>query len=397
LKSLSRVVEKTEASQTLALTALAKKMYAEGIDVVTLTAGEPDFPTPFHVKEAAKKAIEDNRTTYTQNAGIPELRKAIAEKFLKDNNLAFSPDQILVSNGAKHSLYNTLKAICNEGDEVIIPAPYWVSYPQMVALVDSIPVVVQTREENEFRLTPDELREAITSKTKALLFCTPSNPTGSVYSRKELEELAEVIAENEIYVIADEIYEKVIYDGVQHFSIGSVPAIKDSVVTVNGFSKAYSMTGWRIGFLGARQDIATNAEKVQGQVTSNASSISQYAALAALAGPADELRAMAAEFQRRRDFIHGEVTSIEDISCIKPKGAFYVFPNVSAYYGRTFKGKKIESGDDIARFLLDEERVVVVPGSGFGAMDHVRISYACSMTELEKAAERLRRGFKKLG
>jgi len=396
LKSLSRVVDKTEASQTLALTALAKKLYAEGVDVVTLTAGEPDFPTPFHVKEAAKKAIEDNRTTYTQNAGIPELRKAIAEKFQKDNNLFFSPDQILVSNGAKHSLYNTLKAICNDGDEVIIPAPYWVSYPQMVALVDAIPVVVPTREENEFKLTPDELSEAITDKTKALLFCTPSNPTGSVYSRKELEDLAKVVAEHEIYVVADEIYEKVIYDGAEHFSIGSVPAIRDFVITVNGFSKAYSMTGWRIGFLGARQGIVTNAEKVQGQVTSNASSISQYATLAALAGPEDELRSMAAEFRRRRDFIHGEVTSIEGISCIKPKGAFYIFPNVSAYYGRTFKGKKIESGDDIAQFLLDEERVVVVPGSGFGAMDHVRISYACSMSELERAAERLNRGFKKL-
>lgn len=396
MKSLSRVVDKTEASQTLALTALAKKLYAEGVDVVTLTAGEPDFPTPFHVKEAAKKAIENNRTTYTQNAGIPELRKAIAEKFQKDNNLFFSPDQILVSNGAKHSLYNTLKAICNDGDEVIIPAPYWVSYPQMVALVDAIPVVVPTREENEFKLTPDELSEAITDKTKALLFCTPSNPTGSVYSRKQLEDLAKVVAEHEIYVVADEIYEKVIYDGAEHFSIGSVPAIRDFVITVNGFSKAYSMTGWRIGFLGARQGIVTNAEKVQGQVTSNASSISQYAALAALAGPEDELRSMAAEFRRRRDFIHGEVTSIEGISCIKPKGAFYIFPNVSAYYGRTFKGKKIESGDDIAQFLLDEERVVVVPGSGFGAMDHVRISYACSMSELERAAERLNRGFKKL-
>jgi aspartate aminotransferase len=205
LKSLSRVVEKTEASQTLALTALAKKLHDEGVDVVTLTAGEPDFPTPFHVKEAAKKAIEDNRTTYTQNAGIPELRKAIAEKFQKDNNLSFSPNQILVSNGAKHSLYNSLKAICNEGDEVIIPAPYWVSYPQMVALVGAVPVVVHTSEENEFKLTTDELSEAITDKTKALLFCTPSNPTGSVYSQRELEDLAAIIAHHEIYVIADEI------------------------------------------------------------------------------------------------------------------------------------------------------------------------------------------------
>ena len=396
MKSLSRVVGKTEASQTLALTALARKLHAEGVDVVTLTAGEPDFPTPFHVKEAAKRAIEDNLTTYTANAGILELREAIAEKFQRDNQLTFDTNQILVSNGAKHSLYNTLKAICNAGDEVIIPAPYWVSYPQMVALVDAVPVVVSTNAQNEFKLTADALREAITGKTKALLFCTPSNPTGSVYSQPELEELAKVVEEYEIYVVSDEIYEKVIYDDAKHFSIGSIPAIRDFVITVNGFSKAYSMTGWRIGFLGAKQDIVTNAEKVQGQVTSNASSISQYAALAALAGPEDELRAMAVEFQRRRDFIHGEVASISGISCLKPKGAFYVFPDVSAYYGSTFKGKKMESGDDIAQFLLDEERVVVVPGSGFGAVDHVRISYACSLTELEKAAERLKRGFGKL-
>ena len=396
MKSLSQVVARTKTSQTLALSALAKKLHAEGVDVVTLTAGEPDFPTPFHVKEAAKKAIDDNLTTYTDIAGIHELRKVIAEKFRRDNNLSFNPTEILVSNGAKHSLYNALKAICNEGDEVIIPAPYWVSYPQMVTLVNATPVIIPTREENEFRMTAEELRQAITPKTKALLFCTPSNPTGSVYLQSELEEIGNVVKDNDIYVIADEIYEKVIFDDARHFSLGSIPAIKELVVTVNGMSKAYSMTGWRIGFLGAREDIVSAAAKVQGQVTSNASSISQYAALAALTGPEDELRMMAAEFRRRRDFIHREVSSIEGIFCIKPKGAFYVFPNVSHYFGRTFRGKKMESGDDIARFLLDEERVVVVPGSGFGSEDHVRISYACSMAELEKAAERLTRGFAKL-
>lgn len=380
----------------MVLSALAKKLHAEGVDVVTLTAGEPDFPTPFHIKEAAKKAIEDNRTTYTQNAGIPELRKAIADKFEKDNNLHFDPAQILVSNGAKHSLYNSLKAICNGGDEIIVPAPYWVSYPQMVTLVGAIPVIIRTREENEFKLTPDELHRAITSKTKALLFCTPSNPTGSVYSREELEDLGKVAGEHEIYIISDEIYEKVIYDGARHFSLGSIPAIRDLVITVNGLSKGYSMTGWRVGFLGAKPDIVAAAEKIQSQVTSNASTISQYAALAALTGPQDELRAMTEEFRRRRDFIYGEVRSVPGISCIKPGGAFYVFPNVSKYFGKAFRGKTMKSGDDIARFLLDEERIVVVPGSGFGSSDYVRISYACSMSELEKAAERLRRGFRKL-
>jgi aspartate aminotransferase len=396
VKSLSRIVAGTKTSQTLALSALAKKLHAEGVDVVTLTAGEPDFPTPFHIKEAAKKAIDGNLTTYTDVAGIPELRRAIAEKFRRDNNISFNPAEILVSNGAKHSLYNALKAICNEGDEIIIPAPYWVSYPQMVTLVNATPVIVPTREENEFRMTADEFRRAVTSKTKALLFCTPSNPTGSVYLQSELEDIGNVVRENDIYVIADEIYEKVVFDDARHFSLGSIPAIKELVVTVNGMSKAYAMTGWRIGFLGARQDIISAAAKVQGQVTSNASSISQYAALAALTGPEGELRKMASEFQRRRDFIHREVSSIEGMFCIKPKGAFYVFPNVSHYFGRTFRGKTMESGNDIAQFLLDEERVVVVPGSGFGSEDHVRISYACSMAELEKAAERLKRGFTKL-
>jgi aspartate aminotransferase len=396
MRPLSRLVAKTVPSQTMALSALAKKLHDEGVDVVTLTAGEPDFPTPFHIKEAAKKAIEDNRTTYTVNAGILELRKAIVEKFRRDNNLSFDTSQILVSNGAKHSLYNTLKAICNEGDEVIVPAPYWVSYPQMVTLVNATPVIIQTREANEFKVTPDELQRAITAKTKAILLCTPSNPTGAVYTRQELEELSKVIAEHEIYVISDEIYEKVLYDDARHFSLGSIPSITELVITVNGLSKGYSMTGWRIGYLGGRQDIVSAAEKVQSQVTSNASTISQYAALAALTGPEDELRAMAREFQRRRDFIYAEVRFIQGISCIKPRGAFYVFPNVSGFFGKTYKGKKMESGDDIARFLLDEERVVVVPGSGFGSNDHVRISFACSMAELEKAAERLSRGFRKL-
>ncbi len=396
MKSLSRSVAKAEPSQTLALSALARKLHAEGVDVVTLTAGEPDFPTPFHIKEAAKKAIEDNFTTYTHNAGIPELRQAIAEKFNRDNGLHFDSSQILVSNGAKHSLYNTLKAICNKGDEVIIPSPYWVSYPQMVALVDAKPVFVQTAEEDGFKMTAAQLRQAITKKTKALLFCTPANPTGAVYSQEEIEELARVVEETDIYVIADEIYEKVIYNGAKHFSMGSIEAVKDHVVTVNGVSKAYSMTGWRIGFLGAGKDIVSAAEKVQSQVTSNASSISQHAALAALTGPEDELKAMAAEFRRRRDFIYPAVTSIKGITCHHPCGAFYVFPNVSSYFGATHAGKVMKSGDDIAQFLLDEEKVVVVPGSGFGSRDHVRISYACSMSELERAAERLERGFRKL-
>ena len=381
---------------TMALSALAKKLAAEGVDVVTLTAGEPDFPTPFHIKQAAIQAIEDNHTRYTVNAGIPELRKAIADKFRKDNNLSFDLSQILVSNGAKHSIYNTLKAICNKGDEVIIPAPYWVTYPEMVRLVDGTPVFIQTTEANDFKMTPAQLKRVITKKTKALLFCSPCNPTGTVYTQEEIEELAQVVSKADLYVISDEIYEKVIYDGTKHFSMGSIPSVKEHVITVNGVSKAFSMTGWRIGYLGATKDIVTAAEKVQSQMTSNASSISQHAALAALTGSNDEVNTMNAEFLRRRDFIYKAITSIKGITCMKPEGAFYVFPNVSAYVGKKVNGTTLKSGDDIATFLLNEERVVVVPGSGFGAKDHVRISYACSMEELEKAAERMRRGFARL-
>lgn len=381
---------------TMALTALAKRMKTEGVDVVTLTAGEPDFPTPFHIKQAAIQAIEDNYTRYTVNAGIPELRKAIADKFRHENDVFFDPSQILVSNGAKHSIYNTLKAICNKGDEVIIPAPYWVSYPEMVKLVDATPVFIQTSEANDFKMTPVQLKRAITKKTKALLFCSPCNPTGSVYSQQEIEALAQVVAKADLYVLSDEIYEKVIYDGTQHFSMGSISSVKEHVITINGVSKAFSMTGWRIGYLGAAKEIVSAAEKVQSQITSNASSISQHAALAALTGPHDEINIMNAEFLRRRDFIYDAITSIKGVSCVKPKGAFYVFPNVSKFVGKKANGITLKSGDDVAQFLLDEEKVVVVPGSGFGSKDHVRISYACSMEDLRKAAERMQRGFARL-
>lgn len=396
MKTLSEIVAHTEPSATLVLTALAKRLQADGIDVVTLTAGEPDFPTPRHIKDAAKRAIEENHTTYTLNAGTPELRQAIVQKFRTDNNLTFHPSQILVSNGAKHSIANALQAICNRGDEVVVPAPYWVSYPQMVTLAGATPVIVSTSEENGFMLTAEQLRGAINPRTKALILCTPSNPTGAIYSKHDLEALAEVIAETGIYVIADEIYEKMIYDDALHFSIGSLPSIRNQVVTVNGMSKAYAMTGWRIGFLGASREIVSGAERVQSQTTSNASSISQYAAMAALTGPQDEVLAMTAEYNRRREFIHAAVTSIPGIRCHKPKGAFYVFPNVSHYFGRSFGGTTLNSCDDIAKFLLDEERVAVVPGSSFGSADHLRISYSCAISELEKAAERLERGFRKL-
>lgn len=393
---LSKKVSLLGASQTLALTALALKMKSEGVDVVSLTAGEPNFPTPAHIKQAAVKAIDDDFTKYTANAGIPALRAAIVEKFHTENNLEFETSQILVSNGAKHSIYNALQAICNPGDEVIFGSPYWVSYPEMVKLVDAIPVVITTTEKAEFKITPQQLRRAITKKTKAIILCSPSNPTGSVYSRKELEALGSIVEKSGIFVISDEIYEKVIYDHHKHFSIGSIPSIMDQVITVNGVSKAYAMTGWRIGYLGANHDVTAAAEKIQSQMTSNASSISQRAALAAISGSDHDAKYMTAEFQKRRDFIYHALVSIKGITCVKPAGAFYLFPNVSHYFGRTYNGEKLKTSDAITHFLLKEENVVAVPGSGFGADKFIRLSYACSMQELEKAAERLRRGFMKL-
>jgi len=396
MKSLSKKVAQAEASQTLALTALAKKMKAEGMDVVSLTAGEPDFPTPRHIKDAAIKAIEDNFTKYTVNAGIPELRSAIVEKLKRDNNIVVEPSQILVSNGAKHSIYNALQAICNKGDEVIIPAPYWVSYPEMVKLVDAVPVIVKSTEKTDFKISAAQLKKAITKKTKALILNSPSNPTGSVYSQRELEAIAEVVKKTGIFVIADEIYEKVIYDGVKHFSLASIPAIKDLIITVNGVSKAYSMTGWRIGFLAASKAIVEATDKVQSQVTSAPNSIAQKAALAAFTGSDDEVWKMTAEFKNRRDYIYKEMASIPGVTTTNPEGAFYLFPNVGECIGKSFNGAKMKSVDDIAQFLIKEAQVVTVPGSGFGAKNNIRLSYACSMQELEKAVSRMREAFAKL-
>jgi len=396
MKSLSQKIRLIEESQTLALTQTARQMKEAGVDVVSLTAGEPDFSTPPHVKMAAVQAIEENFTHYTANQGIPQLIKAVVEKFARDNALRFEPSQILVSTGAKHSIFNALQALCNRGDEVIIPAPYWVSYPEMAKLVDAKPVIVRTSQAAQFKMTPRQLRQAVNAKTKALLLNTPSNPTGSVYAQGELEELAEVIEETGIYVIADEIYEKVVYDGVRHFSIGAIKEIRDQVVTVNGVSKAYAMTGWRIGYLGAAQPVTDAAAKVQSQVTSNATSISQRAAVAALTGPTQEVEGMVREFQRRRDFVVGELGKITGLELLVPKGAFYLFPSVKQFVGKRVNGKLIKDDVDVCQFFLEEEHLVMVPGSPFGTKNHIRLSYASSMKELEKAVERLARGFRTL-
>ena len=396
MKSLSLKVGRLEGSQTLAFTMKAEEMRRRGIDVVSLTVGEPDFPTPPHVKMAAVRAIDENFTKYTPNAGIPELLQAIVKKFREENNLVFDPSQILVSCGGKHSCYNALQAICNPGDEVVIPAPYWVTYPEIVKLVDAKPIVVATTLESNFKLSPLQLRKAINAKTKAFIFNSPCNPTGSVYSQGEIEELADVIKETGIYVISDEIYEKIVYDGVRHFSIGSVKEIRDQVITVNGVSKGYSMTGWRIGYLGAPEPVARAAAKIQGQVTSNASSISQKAATAALAGPQTEVGTMLEQFKRRREFVYGKLSRIQGLSLCEPKGAFYLFPSVEKFTGKRVDGELLRNDEDICHFLLEKEHVAAVPGSAFGARNFLRISYACSMRDLEKGVARLASGFRKL-
>lgn len=394
---ISKKIARLEESQTQAFAAKARKMRAEGIDVVSLTAGEPDFPTPQLIKEAAIRAINEDFTKYTSNQGIPELLHAITHKFENDNKIHYDTSEILVSCGAKHSVYNALQALCDKGDEVIIPAPYWVSYPEMVKLVDATPVIVQTSEENHFKMTPAQLRRAITKKTKALILCSPSNPTGAVYTPEEIFQLAEVVAKTGIYVVSDEIYEKIIYDNYQHMSIGSFEPIRDQVVTVNGVSKVFSMTGWRIGYMGARKDIVQAAEKIQSQMTSNASSISQKAALAALTNDlSGEVKGMVREFDRRRKFLLGEMDKIKNLKYIYPRGSFTLFVNIKPFLKAKVNSHALATSDDVVMYFLNEHNVAMVPGASFGAPHWMRLSYACSMEDLQKATRRLQNGFGEL-
>ena len=392
---LSRKVQEIEESQTLVLTAHALKLKSEGVDVISLTTGEPDFPTPTHVKQAAVKAIDQDFTHYTANNGILELRQAIAQKFARDNNLSFSPAEILVSCGTKHAIFNVTQALCNSGDEVIVVSPYWVSYPEIVKLASAKPVIANTSAESDFKLNASQLRRAVTGRTKLLIFNSPCNPTGTVYTRQEIEELAQVVYATGIFVISDEIYEKVIYGG-EHFSIGSIRRIADQVITVNGVSKAYAMTGWRIGYVGGRKDIVDAAAKVQSQTTSNATSISQRAALAAITGSDEDTKNMTAEFQRRRDCICKQLKSVREFEYGFPLGAFYLFPNVKSLYGRIGNTLLLKNSADVCQNLLQEARVASVPGSAFGADGYIRLSYACSTETLETAVERIRSAVMKL-
>ncbi|MDD4202889.1 MAG: pyridoxal phosphate-dependent aminotransferase [Candidatus Omnitrophica bacterium] len=380
--SLSRKLSKINPSPTLSLTAQAKAMKSQGIDVISFGAGEPDFDTPLAIKTAAKNAIDTGFTKYTPATGTVELKEAIVEKLLKDNGLKYEPSQIVVSCGAKHSLYGVLQAICNPKDEVIIIAPYWVSYPEMIKLADAKVKVIKTSEKNGFRVIPKQIEKAITKKTKALILNSPSNPAGVIYSEKELKEIADIVVKNNIYVISDEIYEKLTYDGEKHISIASFGEdIKAQTITVNGVSKAYSMTGWRIGYLAASKDIVKGVSLLQEHSTSNPSSISQKAALEALKMDERTINKMTEEFSKRRTLMSSLLDKIDKITYFNPKGAFYMYCDIS---------KTKMKAADLARKLLDDKKVVVIPGEAFGSDKHIRLSFATSSENITKGLDRLK-------
>lgn len=395
---ISKRAQNLQPSATLKVTGRAKELKRQGKSIISLSAGEPDFKTPKHICDAAIKAIQDGFHGYTMNPGTPELREAICEKLKRDNNLEYDPSQIICSNGAKQSVGFSILALVDPGDEVIIPAPYWVSYPEMVRLAEGESVTVRTSFENNFKLTPEQLENVITPKTKALILCSPSNPTGAQYTADELEGLAEVLREHpQVYVISDEIYEYIVFEG-EHVSILNVaPDLKDRVVLINGFSKGFAMTGWRLGYLAASNEIVSAVSKIQSQETSAPSSISQKAGEAAYKGSLDEVETMREQFKKRRDYLVDALNSLEGVSCFTPGGAFYVFPDISHYIGtKKPDGSKIESSTDLCLYLLDEYGLALVPGDAFGEPNGVRLSYAASMDELQEAMKRFEKGLESL-
>lgn len=377
-------------SLTLAIDAKAKKMKAEGMDVIGFGAGEPDFETPQFIIEAAKEALDKGYTRYTPASGMMELKEAICEKLQNDNNLKYTPSEIIVSNGAKHSLYNIFQAILNPGDEVIIPTPYWVTYPELVKMGGGTPIFLDTKEENGFKIDITELEQAVTEKTKALIINSPGNPSGCVYSRKELEAIADLAVKKEFFVISDEIYEKLVYDGNEHISIASLNSeIKNITLVVNGMSKAYAMTGWRIGYTAGNEEVIKVMSNIQSHATSNPNSIAQYASIAALRGPQDIIYQMVSEFEKRRKYMIDRIRQIEGLSCNEPKGAFYLMLNIGNALGRKYRNHTITGSMDFAEQLLDAYKVAVVPGLAFGADKYVRLSYATSIENIEKGLDRI--------
>ncbi len=379
-------------SLTLAISAKAKAMKQAGESVVSFGVGEPDFNTPEHIIDAAKLALDNGQTKYTPSSGLLSLRKAICEKFQKDNGLEFEPSQIIVSNGAKHSIFNACFAILEEGDEVIIPAPYWLTYPEVVKVCGATPVYINCKKENKFKFSPEDLKAAITPKTKMLIFNSPSNPTGAVYDEAETRAIAKVCEEAGIFVLADEIYEKLCYNGVKPFSIAKCSEkMKDLTVTVNGVSKTYAMTGWRVGYLAAPKDVAKAIDSFQSHATSNACSISQYATIEALSSSEEEIEGMVKVFDGRRAKLLDLISQIDGVDAVEPDGAFYVMMVVDKLYGKSYEGKVIANSIDFADALLDAEKVATVPGVSFGADDCVRLSYALSEADIEEGLKRIKR------
>ena len=395
--SLNPRVEAMQPSATLAMSARAKQLRREGQPIIALSAGEPDFNTPAPISEAGIQAIRDGFTNYTENAGMIELRERICEKLSRDNDLDYSPDQILCSNGAKQSVALAIHVLCRPSSEVIIPAPYWVSYPEMVRLAGAQPVTVSTSVENNYRLTPEQLEDAITDRTRLVILCSPSNPTGSVYTPDELEALAEVLRKHEqVYVLSDEIYEYILFDA-EHRSVASLDGLTERTITVNGFSKGFAMTGWRLGYMAAPPEIRNAASKVQSQFTSAPSSISQKAGVAALEMDRAPIQEMVDAFQERRDFVLERLRSIDGVRCPTPEGAFYLFPEVSSYLdSHAPDGRHIEDSEDLCFYLLEEHDVALVPGIAFGEPDGLRLSYAAAMEDLKEALNRIEKGLQAL-
>ncbi|EPR27655.1 pyridoxal phosphate-dependent aminotransferase [Geobacillus zalihae] len=385
---LAKRVASLTPSATLAITAKAKELKAAGYDVIGLGAGEPDFNTPQHIIAAAIKAMNEGHTKYTPSGGLPALKEEIIKKFARDQGLSYEPAEIIVCVGAKHALYTLFQVLLDEGDEVIIPTPYWVSYPEQVKLAGGVPVYVEGLEENDFKMTPDQLKQAITPRTKAVIINSPSNPTGMIYTAEELKALGEVCLAHGVLIISDEIYEKLIYGGAKHVSIAELsPELKEQTIIINGVSKSHSMTGWRIGYAAGPKDIIQAMTDLASHSTSNPTSIAQYAAIAAYSGPQEPVEQMRQAFEKRLDIIYDKLVQIPGFTCVKPQGAFYLFPN--ARKAADMAGCR--TVDEFVAALLEEAKVALVPGSGFGAPDYVRLSYATSLEALETAIERIRR------
>ncbi|MBO7431445.1 MAG: pyridoxal phosphate-dependent aminotransferase [Elusimicrobia bacterium] len=393
---ISKRLQSIKPSPTLAIDAKAKALKAKGVDIISFGTGEPDFDTPQNIKDAAIKAINTGFTKYCPVSGTPDLKDAIIKKFKEDNNLEYTREQVMVSCGGKHSLFNLFQTIFDEGDEVIIPAPYWVSYPDMAVLAGAVPVFITTSDKNHFKVKPTEIEKVITKKTKAFILNSPSNPTGNTYTKEELEEIANICIKNNLLIISDEIYEKLTYDNFKFFSIAQVSQeVKEHTVVINGVSKAFAMTGWRIGYAAGPKEIIAAMTKMQSQSTSCPTSISLKAATEALNGDKKCLETMRKEFEKRRNYIVDRLNKIEGITCLKPEGAFYVFPNISNLLNKTYNGKLINTDIELADYLLDEAKIAVVPGSAFGAKGFIRFSYATSMENIVEGLNRLEAALKK--